>query len=88
MGLNRVKCRRCGFKWNVAASKKFDKDLLCKSCRQGKQKVIQYGLLRCEPYTGKVNDDLQPIDEQGNLYMPGNRICGHLDCVNPKHVVS
>jgi len=50
--------------------------------------VIQYGLLRCEPYTGKVNDDLEPIDEQGNLYMPGNRVCGHLDCVNPKHVVS
>jgi len=88
MGLNRVECRRCGFKWNVAASKKNDKDLLCRSCRQGKQKVIQYGDLRCEPHLGKVNDDLDPLDDNGELFMPGVRLCGHRDCVNSKHVSS
>ena len=35
-----------------------------------------------------ANDDLEPIDDAGELVLPGVRICGHKDCVNPKHVAS
>lgn len=87
MGLNRVECRRCGFKWSVSAAHKDDKNLLCRSCRSKPAKTIQYGGLRCEPHLGKVNDDLEPIDDNGELILPGKRICLHKDCVNPKHVV-
>ena len=52
------------------------------------QRVIQYGVLRCEPHRGRVNDDLEPIDDAGELVLPGIRVCGHKDCVNPKHVAS
>lgn len=88
MALNEVECRRCGWKWVVNPAKKHDRSLLCKSCRVKPAKVIQYGVLRCEPHVGKVNDDLDPIDDLGNLIMPGLRTCGHRDCVNPKHVAS
>lgn len=86
MAVNVVECRRCGFKWSVSAEKRDLKDLLCKSCRVRPAKVIQYGVLRCEPYLGDLDAELRPIDEQGELVLPGVRSCGHSDCVNEKHI--
>jgi len=34
-----------------------------------------------------VNADLDPVDEQGLLVIPGERICTHRDCINPSHIV-
>lgn len=85
---NKVECRRCGFKWAVAADKRNRKDLLCINCRARKQNVIQYGKLRCEPHQGLVDQDLNPIDEQGRLVKVGERVCGHRDCVNDSHIVA
>lgn len=87
MALNQVECRRCGLRWVVTADKKDQRDLLCKSCRQRKQKVIQYGVLRCKPWDGDLDDELRPIDDKGELYLPGKRSCEHSDCVNEKHIV-
>jgi hypothetical protein len=84
---NLVDCRRCSFRWAVAADKRGRKDLLCINCRARKQAVIQYGKLRCEPYEGLVDQELNPIDEQGNLVKPGERICGHKDCMADAHIV-
>ena len=70
----------------MSPDKKDNKDLLCKSCRVKPAKVIQYGQVRCEPWAGSVDVDLNPIDETGALVIPGLRTCGHRDCVNPKHV--
>ena len=86
--LNLVECRRCGFKWAVSPDKRDRRDLLCRSCTRKPAKVITYGKLRCEPYQGDLNDELQPIDENGEVFLPGVRICGHSDCVNVKHIVS
>ena len=86
MDSNRVECRRCGFVWVVAPDKRGRKDLLCISCRAKPQKSIQYGSLRCIPHTGDLDSKLRPIDENGSLFMPGERVCGHSDCINPKHV--
>ena len=85
---NQVECRRCGFRWAVNAEKRGRKDLLCISCRVKPATTIQYGKLRCSPHQGKLDQDLNPIDEQGNLILSGERICGHRDCVNPAHVVA
>jgi DNA-directed RNA polymerase subunit RPC12/RpoP len=84
---NRVVCRKCGFKWVVATKSRGRKDLLCVSCRAKPQKTIQYGDLRCVPHVGDLDLQLRPVDEDG-LILPGVRVCGHSDCVNPKHVVA
>jgi hypothetical protein len=85
---NQVECRRCGFKWAVNAEKRGRKDLLCISCRVKPAKTIQYGKLRCTPHQGKLDADLNPIDDEGNLIFEGERICGHKDCVNETHILS
>ena len=84
---NHVECRRCGFKWAVNAEKRGRKDLLCISCRVKPATTIQYGQLRCIPHQGSLNDDLHPVDDDGNLFLEGIRICGHSDCVNDKHII-
>jgi len=85
---NQVECRRCGFKWAVNAEKRGRKDLLCISCRVKPAKTIQYGKLRCTPHQGKLDADLNPIDDEGNFVLVGERICGHKDCVNETHILS
>jgi len=84
---NQVECCRCGFKWAVNAEKRGRRDLLCVSCRVKPATTIQYGKLRCQPHRGAVNADLDPVDEQGLLVIPGERICTHRDCINPSHIV-
>jgi hypothetical protein len=49
--------------------------------------TIQYGKLRCSPHQGKLDHDLNPIDDEGELVLPGERVCQHRDCINPAHVV-
>jgi hypothetical protein len=44
------------------------------------------GLIQCHPHLGDVNELWQPLDDKGNLYRPGKRLCGHKDCVNTAHV--
>ena len=85
---NQVECRRCGFKWAVNAEKRGRKDLLCVSCRVKPATTIQYGKLRCQPHRGAVDQNLNPIDDQGKLLYVGERVCGHRDCVNPAHIVA
>ena len=84
---NKVICERCGSSWAVNQEKRHRTDLLCFSCRVKPAMVIQYGDLRCQPWGGDfAADDVTPI-LNGVEFMPGERICGHLDCCNPKHVV-
>ena len=85
---NQVECRRCGYVWTVNAEKRGRKDLLCVSCRIKPASMIQYGKLRCMPHKGALDSELNPIDDNGVLIMPGERVCGHLDCVNAAHIVS
>jgi hypothetical protein len=85
---NQVECRRCGFVWTVNAEKRGRKDLLCASCRVKPATMIQYGKLRCSPHQGALDADLNPVDDEGVLVLPGLRICGHRDCVNIAHIVA
>lgn len=47
----------------------------------------QLGVLWCYIWSGELNDDWFPIDDNGRLYMPGVRICGFKDCVSSQHVI-
>jgi hypothetical protein len=38
-------------------------------------------------WTGDLDDNWQPIDEDGQLYRPGERLCGLKDCVKQSHVI-
>jgi hypothetical protein len=44
------------------------------------------GKLYCHPYDGELNELWQPINAVGDLYRPGERICGYKDCVNSNHI--
>jgi hypothetical protein len=35
-----------------------------------------------------LDQELNPVDDDGVLVHPGERVCGHKDCVNPAHIVS
>jgi hypothetical protein len=80
-------CARCGVKWAVNRPKAGRTDLLCRSCRATKQKVIDTGGLRCVPWQGDYSkEDLVSPMLNGNLYLPGHRVCGKRDCINPAHI--
>jgi hypothetical protein len=34
-----------------------------------------------------LNDDWHPIDDNGELYRPGKRLCGLKDCVRQAHII-
>lgn len=79
-------CRRCGWSWLLAESKRRSGFMLCDSCRVRPALSIRYGSARCLPWRG----DFSLLDEpllRGVLFLPGVRLCGHRDCVNPNHVV-
>jgi hypothetical protein len=38
-------------------------------------------------WNGDLDDDWNPIDDDGNLYRAGVRICGAKDCVDLNHIV-
>lgn len=90
-------CLRCGqiipySTWAKNKSRQIPEWDHCADCR-AKPKVrliINHpilGKIECIPYTGEVNELWQPINAVGDLYMPGERLCGHKDCVNRNHVV-
>jgi len=45
------------------------------------------GVLWCVIWKQELNEDWHPIDDEGELFMPGQRICGYKDCVAVTHVV-
>jgi len=60
---------------------------LCVSCRVQKTSAIGKED-KCHPWHGYFGTDLfTPVDEDGVEVMPGERTCGHKDCVNLDHVV-
>lgn len=64
----------------------------CKDCTAKPAKTVRtshpvLGELYCTPHTGEVNELWQPIDAEGELVLPGLRMCGMKDCVNRTHIV-
>jgi hypothetical protein len=64
----------------------------CQDCKAVAQRVFAWkhpilGNIFCHPYTGEVDELWRPINAVGDLYMPGERLCGFKDCVNRNHVI-
>ena len=80
-----IECRRCGLRWDSNTARK--NVLFCTSCRARKAKTVPYGVDRCVPWHGLfAEDELTPVDDDGNPVLPGSRFCGKKDCVNVDHV--
>lgn len=81
-----VTCVRCGMTFEVNRKRKKLR-MFCESCRVTKATTIQNGDSKCLPWHGGFGYDmLTPIDEDGEPVLPGTRICGNIDCVQPLHV--
>jgi hypothetical protein len=73
---------------------------VCKDCRDVRKAAVmnsrkkkridhpELGIIFCAIWDGELNDDWLPIDDEGKLFLPGQRICGLKDCVNTAHVIS
>lgn len=82
---NQVQCRKCGFIWVVAPKKKHSAQF-CGSCRAKPSKQVKYGGEACIPWHGQFDRHDRPM-VLGVLFMPGDRACGHSDCINAVHIV-
>jgi hypothetical protein len=72
----------------------------CKDCRDVRKfveparfrrvsrKHPTLGKIECLAWNGEIDDNWNPIDENGDLYRPGERICGAKDCVDVNHVIA
>jgi hypothetical protein len=91
-------CERCGqiipySTWAKRKARNKDDWDHCADCTARPIKNINFihpilGLIRCIAYDGELDDLWRPINAVGDLYKPGERICGHKDCVNSNHVIA
>jgi len=73
-------------------SRKHEKPTHCVDCLRKPALTIEYdhpvlGKTRCVPWVGEIDADCYPVDDLGERYRPGIRICGHNDCVSLQHIV-
>jgi hypothetical protein len=90
-------CERCGQNipystWAKCKQRNNADWAYCVDCRAKPIRTFYWthpilGKIYCHPYTGELDDLWRPINSRGDLHMAGERICGHKDCVNSKHVV-
>lgn len=64
---------------------------LCPDCTAAPQERVEYKAgnghrWHCRPWDGDLDDQWRPVDEDGQLILPGERKCGHSDCINSEHV--
>jgi len=81
-----VECKRCGFRWDATNARK--NVALCASCRARPARTVHsVDLGKCKPWRGFFDvDEVTPVDDEGEPFLPGERICGNSDCVNLQHV--
>lgn len=83
----RETCYRCGFSWDVTKKRSKDR-VLCSDCRTRRAVTVRNGDSVCIPWHGRFAPDfITPIDENGDVFLPGLRICGNVDCIQPTHIV-
>lgn len=87
-----MNCERCGMEVSEAAVERRKArgtyDGKCSDCRNGMATEIKYNGTVCRPWRGEVDEDFNPIDRNLKLYLPGQRTCGHKDCVNKEHIIT
>jgi len=86
-----VSCERCGqlINANTVATRRLrgNEDKRCADCNRRPATVISYGSTKCTPWNGEVDlNTMKPI-KNGKPYLPGERSCGHNDCIRLDHIV-
>ena len=72
--------------WDVT-KKRGKARVLCQSCRTRRSSTVKTGDMKCLPWHGRFAGDLvTPLNDFGEPVLPGKRLCGMLDCVNPDHI--
>lgn len=87
-----ISCERCGqlMNANTLATRKLrgNQDKTCADCNRRPASVVTYGSLKCTPWSGEIDlDTMQPL-KNGKPYLPGERTCGHADCVRLDHIIA
>jgi hypothetical protein len=67
----------------------------CRDCRDDRIEIMRnkswthktLGIIVCNPWSGDLDDFWRPITDDGDLYRPGERVCGLKDCVKFTHVI-
>jgi hypothetical protein len=83
-------CSRCG---HIVPSLKPHASTLCPDCRLEPNPrrhilyVVNGETMHCRSWPGDYDENDNPILPDGRLYLPGERACGHKDCVNTTHIV-
>lgn len=78
-------CDGCGLTYTLSTRRATKTDY-CKSCVAKPVKVVTYGSNGyCVPWQGDFDEWENPI-QNGELYKPGVRTCGHRDCVREAHI--
>jgi hypothetical protein len=84
-------CDRCGYEdTSGLLEKRVDRGAskTCPSCRARPTSIVKTKFGDCLPHQGEFDDDDNPLDDQGNLLMPGLRTCNASDCLNPEHILT
>ena len=81
-----MNCKRCGFGWIPKPNRRKEPDL-CESCRARPALTVVFGHSgdRCLPHRGAFDREDNPMRD-GELFLPGARLCNHRDCINPNHI--
>ncbi len=78
-------CRRCGLIWESQTARKSIN--FCFSCRTKRMKTVDSEMGKCLPWHGFFDDDeVTPVSDSGEPYLPGIRLCGNNDCVEKTHI--
>jgi len=50
-------------------------------------KTVRSDLGKCLPWHGYfAADEITPVTETGEIYLPGKRLCGNNDCIEKTHI--
>jgi hypothetical protein len=93
-------CTKCGIEHNQAnVFKRIERKAVnptwCRDCRDDRTEIRRdykwnhpvLGRISCWLWIHDLNDDWHPIDENGKLFRPGERLCGLKDCVRQTHII-
>jgi hypothetical protein len=87
----KITCQRCGIEAVINARQLYretESTKLCRSCTAKPVKTTMRNGFLCFPHRGEIDlDTMTPLDKNGKPYLPGERICGTLDCTTKSHIV-
>ena len=90
-------CVQCGQEivastWSKRKSRGHERWDYCRDCTATPVRAVTInhpvlGSITCYPFSGDLDDDWNPVDAEGEPYLPGVRMCGNKDCVNRHHII-